>query len=321
MSKKVISFLGATKMNDTTYRFGEHECETCYMAHASVEFFHPDELLVMVTDEARTMHLDALKQRIGNRVPLRAVAIPSGKSEDELWQIFGIIADEIQAEDRIFFDITNAFRSLPMLTLLIIAFVRLVKCAHVEHVVYGAYDPKREGATPVFDLTPFITLLDWTTATSTFLKYGRTADLHELLTTSELPQNEALMISLAKRLDALSVALYTSRSATIMQEADGLRTDIAAVEQAGGSKIVPLRCCWIRLMKSTASLGWMHHWNARRANRCWNGCWISLIGMLKRIWLIRRLPMHENGWSRWSYIIKGMTFLPIINSVMLRQRR
>jgi hypothetical protein len=222
MSKKVISFLGATQLTETTYCLDGRECRTCFMAEAAARFFAPDELYVIVTNEARAKNLADLERRLADYLAPQAVDIPSGKTEAELWAIFNAIAGVIDEQDTIIFDVTNAFRSLPILTFLVASYVRVVRHANVERMVYGAFEAKIGERTPVFELTPFVRLLDWTSATDAFLKYGRADDLAELAGGTKL----------SVQLKAMTEALQTSRPAETMEVADGLEATIAATRAA-----------------------------------------------------------------------------------------
>jgi CRISPR-associated DxTHG motif protein len=242
MTRKVISFLGYTPPDrpyrPTTYVYQEKEHYTPFMSEAAAHFFSPDHLLVLVTSDAKVQNFGYLEKNLHGVITPKPVDIPSGKHEQELWEIFDAIASCIEKGDTIIFDITNGFRSLPVLAFLAASYVRLVRDATVEQMVYGAFDEKDEKSnrTPVFDLTPFLTLLDWTTATNTFIKSGRATDLSALLR-SGISSSGGEFNLLANRLETLSLALHTSRPATVMQSANGLSTDITGVKPhiAGGA--------------------------------------------------------------------------------------
>lgn len=236
MATKAISFLGYTPptkpYQETTYCLGDQECTTPFMAEATAHFFQPDMLLVLVTREAKAQNYDALARRIDASVVLRPVDIPSGKTEQELWEIFARIAEEITSADTIIFDITNGFRSLPVIAFLAASYVRVVRRASVSHLIYGAYDATVAGRTPVFDLTSFVQLLDWTAATDAFLQYGRADALTGLVRGAAGQRGDAeettVLEDIADRLQDLSMALQTVRSREIMQTAYSLRRRIEA---------------------------------------------------------------------------------------------
>lgn len=121
------------------------------------------------------------------------IKIPDGNTKDEIWQIFQIITGLIQDNDEIYFDITHAFRSIPMLALVVLQYVRQLRTNVVlRSISYGAVEslgsikkineiPLEERNAPVFDLTDFANLMDWTNAVKDFSDYGQTKQLIDLL--------------------------------------------------------------------------------------------------------------------------------------------
>lgn len=135
-------------------------------------FFHPDKLLLIVTEEARLHeNYERIERRLGER--LQPVQVPLGKTEDELWQIFDIVSDAVPEGSRIIFDMTHAFRSLPFVIFGVINYLRLTKRVTLERIVYGAFDARdtRTGEialVPVFDLTMMVELQEWLHAVEDF---------------------------------------------------------------------------------------------------------------------------------------------------------
>jgi CRISPR-associated DxTHG motif protein len=108
------------------------------------------------------------------------INIPDGKKEAELWRIFTAISNAVHEGDEIAFDITHGFRSLPMIALLTIAYLKQVKGVKVQHVVYGVYEKGKHEA-PILDLTPFANLLDWLAAAKMFMATGDSSELGRLI--------------------------------------------------------------------------------------------------------------------------------------------
>ncbi|WP_129678156.1 TIGR02221 family CRISPR-associated protein [Candidatus Chloroploca sp. Khr17] len=233
MMRKAISALGTSVYQETTYCWEGQCCTTPFMAEATVRLFQPDQLLVLLTPAAAQKTYPALQQRLAGVVPLQPLSIPDGHAEQELWQVFGVLAEAIEPGDQLIFDITTGFRSLPMLALLAANFVRTVRQATVERMIYGAFEARHAGQTPIFDLTPFLALLDWTTATDTLLRYGRADDLAEQVrqtpaSSQPFPPGQARQ--LANQLAALTSALQTVRPAEVMESAAQLERRLEALE-------------------------------------------------------------------------------------------
>lgn len=267
MATKALSFLGYTSPDrpyrEATYCFEGEECTTPFMPEATARFFKPDELLVLVTKESRAQNFDDLAQRMNGLLPVQAVDIPSGKQEDELWEIFRIISEQIQAEDVIIFDITNGFRSLPVLSFLATSYIRVVRQATVSRMIYGAFDATEQGKTPVFDLTPFIRLLDWTTATDAFIKSGRGSELAKLIqqtaaqsTTSQATRSP--LDAIAKKLGDFSAALYTVRPNEVMQTTYDLENQIEQVRSVQSPSIRPFSLLLDKIGEEYVKFGLEH---------------------------------------------------------------
>lgn len=266
MVTKAIAFLGYTPPDkpyrETTYCWNDQEWTTPFIAEATARFFHPDQLLILVTKEARNQNYGHLERRLEGLLPVHPVDIPSGQNEEELWQMFTAIARQIEPGDQIIFDITNGYRSLPVLSFLAASHIRVVRQATVAKMIYGAYDASVDGKTPVFDLTPFIRLLDWTTATDAFLKFGRADDLTVLVQeaaqdATQLGAPETLH-QIADRLKTLTAALQTSRPNEVMQTAEGLGAAIESVRTATAASAQPFGLLLDKISAEYSRFGLAH---------------------------------------------------------------
>lgn len=183
----ILSMIGINDYKETSYTWGGREAKPCRLVQqALIEWFPGASLLVCVTQKAK----DKYGQEIKSIPNACLVDIPDGVNEAEFWKIYNKIEQEIlqiQKDkshcEELVLDITHGFRSLPILALLAVSFLRAAKQVQVKHVLYGAYDASRNGSTPVFDLAPFLSMLDWANATSRFLETGyphKMAQLAEL---------------------------------------------------------------------------------------------------------------------------------------------
>jgi len=178
---KLITALGAGKYEPVTYRWNDHTYETSFVQEAFVHWLKPEVTCVLLTEKARETHWNNLCQRLQEHTQTVAIDIPDGKRESELWQIFTAISDAVHEGDEIAFDITHGFRSLPVLALLTIAYLKQIKQVKVRYILYGAFDAKDEQGTPVFDLTPFADLLEWLVAAKMFTATGDSSELGRLI--------------------------------------------------------------------------------------------------------------------------------------------
>jgi CRISPR-associated DxTHG motif protein len=177
---KLIAFLGTGEYKCATYRWNDQTYKTKFVQEAFVHWLKPEATCVLLTEKARARHWNDLSQRLQGHTQIVEVDIPDGKSEAELWRIFEKISDAVCEGDQIAFDITHSFRSLPMIALLTIAYLKQVKGVKVQHVVYGVYEKGKHEA-PILDLTPFANLLDWLAAAKMFTATGDSSELGRLI--------------------------------------------------------------------------------------------------------------------------------------------
>jgi len=240
---KLLTFLGIGKYLPVRYVWDGHEYETDLFPEALTRWLHPSEVLVLLTAEAKQHpHWTKLQERLAAEILLTPVDIASGRSESELWNIFAQLTDHLNDGDTVVFDVTHAFRSLPILCLLAAAYLRVAKNVCLHAIVYGAEQAKDENnRAPVVDLTPFLGLLDWITATDKFVKSGDAHELADLLKVAhslpwksssdrgDLPRQ---LQRLGTTLQHLSDALSLARPHEIAEHAAALarQLDLAAAE-------------------------------------------------------------------------------------------
>ncbi|HOL44807.1 MAG TPA: TIGR02221 family CRISPR-associated protein [Methanothrix sp.] len=181
--KHAISFVGTGNYQEATYFFKGMECRTSMFPEAVWKIFQPDKMTVFMTQAAEERYLSELKRRLDDLADSkwRPVRIPDGKNESEIWEIFETITQHVDEGESVIFDITHAFRSIPILAMISIVYLRSARGVALEHVVYGAWEATENNRTPVFDLTPFMKLLDWTNATEMFIRTGHGRDIANLL--------------------------------------------------------------------------------------------------------------------------------------------
>lgn len=116
---------------------------------------------------------------------VESVKIKDGKDENEMWDIFNTIYGCVQDGDELYFDLTHAFRYLPMLVLVLGSYAKFLKNVKIAYISYGNFDsrtkcadnPDRDEA-PIVDLLPLSILQDWTFAAGQFIKSGNVEVLH-----------------------------------------------------------------------------------------------------------------------------------------------
>jgi hypothetical protein len=225
----LLTFLGTADYKETTYVLNDRRYTTHYCPAAIAHFYHPETSLVVVTKDAKAKHFESLADEISQVTRPVAVPIPDGHSEADLWRIFEALTQTVSEGDELIVDITNGFRSLPFLSFLAVAFLRLARRVNVQYIYYGAYDARNKAnESPIFNLTPFVTLLDWTIATDRFTRFGDASDLAALLREGIPPGPEMRddlyarevgngLKSAAKAMEDVSLALRLTRPLETMQ--------------------------------------------------------------------------------------------------------
>jgi CRISPR-associated DxTHG motif protein len=223
--RKIITFLGKYP-RETTYCYGGETYAGRVFAEALRQFVDYDEILVFTTDVAAETTWPVLEELGDPRI--RAVPIPTGNDADELWTLFDCLTQEVADGDTVIFDITHGLRSIPFLVFLAAAYLKEARDVTIEKIFYGAYELGQPA--PVIELSRFVGLLDWTTATNQFIETGDARQLVGLLETahnlpwrqqnhyerSELPSQLKVM---GGRLRALSQALRLARPEEVMSTA------------------------------------------------------------------------------------------------------
>ncbi len=200
------------------------------------EWSREDQVLVFLTDKARECNWDkGLESRYNGKVQkevphiglekmlldmgisYQAVSIPEGKDSGEMWDLFEVIYEQLQEGDELYLDITNSFRYLPMLLVVLVNYAKLLKDVKVRAIFYGNYEArdKKTNIAPIMDLLPLSVLQDWTLATSDYLRYGQVGKLHELTETSMAP---IMRNSETRTEDAVTLRQFVNKLKEMVEE-------------------------------------------------------------------------------------------------------
>lgn len=235
---KLLTFLGVANYEETCYVWQEQEHTSRFSPAASCRFLQPEGMIVFLTEEAEEQVYPDFQQALPADLAVQPVAIPLGKSERELWEIFDRISAAVSPGEPVAFDITHGLRSFPLVSLLAAAFLRSGLEVDLRAVLYGAFDVGRSvspGRTPVFDLSPMISLLEWAAAAD---RFNRTGDARYL---AALVENQRKSLALASqddrerleqigRLGNLAGALESISQALRLIRPRQVRTEVAELE-------------------------------------------------------------------------------------------
>ena len=128
--------------------------------------------------------LAELQEELGDAYPTICL-LEYGITPEEQWYNYSALVKATLANivdgDAIFFDITHAFRTLPMYALLVLKFIQQQrKDVAVEMISYGMFDAKAlyEGKTPLTDVSPIAEMVEWI---SSLIEYNTTGTAYQLL--------------------------------------------------------------------------------------------------------------------------------------------
>ncbi|MGD7654459.1 MAG: TIGR02221 family CRISPR-associated protein [Verrucomicrobiales bacterium] len=243
----LITFLGTGNYTPARYQFSgsDHPDNETFFSAALASHLKPTRVISLQTPDATTKHGKALDQRFRElNVEHSSVSIPEGKSESELWEIFAALTQAVPAKCVLHVDVTHGFRSLPILSLIALNYLRTTRDVTLGGIHYGAFEAKSNEVTPVFDLSPFLALLDWTAAADQFLATGSASRLGSMLkgiqqsmwqnrqgsAPSDLPTK---LISLGSTLEIAANNLTLLRTGAISDSAASVAKQITNATQTG----------------------------------------------------------------------------------------
>ena len=209
--KVYISFLGTSNYVEFVYKIdGKESLPTRFIQEALVERYcmdwgEGDAILIFATTKAKKNWIDSghkgetnplYNQGLDSRLKalnlnslLRVECIKIEEVEDEsgIWELFDIVNNEIKKYKEIYFDITHAYRFIPMFAMSLFNYSQFVNGTEVVKVKYAMinYSEKQledirkeiklenRDVQEVLDLTSLIDLQDYTQIASDLKTYGR----------------------------------------------------------------------------------------------------------------------------------------------------
>jgi CRISPR-associated Csx2 family protein len=191
--KLYLSFAGAGNYTTVTYKnekLGiDHYTQFAQVAtakSAAKNFTTDDAVIIFTTPEAEEKYWaddqrkpkELQKQLLDLNLAcsVNNKPINSGSTEADIWEMFTTIFECIKENDIVYFDVTSGFRSQPLLTLPLINYAKFLKNVTVAGIYYGNFQGAGNNA-PVWDLTDFSKLQDWTNNANIFLRTGNAKGL------------------------------------------------------------------------------------------------------------------------------------------------
>lgn len=118
---KAISFLGISDYKETIYSFpGGKNFTAKYFPFAVSQVYTPTQHYVFMTEDANKIHHDKMSALF----KYKCKDIPTGKSEDEYWEIFDKLVECAEEGDEVLLDFTRGFRSQAILAVSALIFLK-----------------------------------------------------------------------------------------------------------------------------------------------------------------------------------------------------
>lgn len=209
---------------------------------AKEEWKETDQILILLTDEAKKRNWldDGQKDRDSGQI-IKAAGLnrvlsesgfaasvetidhlPEGRNEKEIYQIFERIFNAIRDEDELYFDLTHAFRYLPMLVVVLGNYSKFLKNVSVKSISYGNWEMSEGGTkpAPIIDLLSISILQDWTFAAGQFIESG---NAQQLIALSKNEYAPVLQKTHGDDPDAKKLMVFTTSLTKVVSERQSCR--------------------------------------------------------------------------------------------------
>jgi CRISPR-associated (Cas) DxTHG family len=250
MAKYIITFLGVFAKT-TVYEFEGEQYTARVFPEALINFIEFDRMYVCVTKQAKEKTYPILEELGDHRI--EPIDIADGETTEQMWQNFNKIVEKFQPGDKVIFDITHAARSIPFLTFLFSAYLKVAKDVEILNVYYGAsvfgipspqslsnenpssVPVEAPKPAPVIKLGEFVSMLDWMSATQQFTTLGDGNGLVTLLRSLQIQHDELSQIveEMAKAIELVSDALIYIRPIEAMKAAAKIQQLVPQIKLAG----------------------------------------------------------------------------------------
>lgn len=204
MARRVfISFLGTSNYCECKYNINGKISEPvrfvqeALVKHYCTNWTDQDRVFIFCTSEKTTGKRgskeinwldDADKVGLQHRLealelhaPVKEVDIKAGFSEKEIWEIFDTVYSQLKPGDEIYFDVTHAFRSIPIFSIVLFNYSRFMKGTRLVTIHYGAFEARNGDEAPVIDLINIARLQEYNQIASGLKDFGKVKKLKEII--------------------------------------------------------------------------------------------------------------------------------------------
>lgn len=164
--------------------------------------------------------LQDLQTRIGLKAQIEEHDIEAGFSEEEIWSIFDTIYAKLQTGDQIYFDVTHAFRSIPLFSIVLFNYSKFMMDTRLVSIMYGAFEklgpaykvkeqPVEQRVAPVIDLTNIARLQEYNQIASSLTEFGKVKQLKEAITSNQESASDQTIRNLGESISELDEYIAT----------------------------------------------------------------------------------------------------------------
>lgn len=164
--------------------------------------------------------LQDLQIKMGLKPTIEQFDIEAGFSEEEIWSIFDTVYAKLQADDKIYFDVTHAFRSIPLFSIVLFNYAKFMKDTRLVSIMYGAFEklgpaykvkeqPVEQRVAPVIDLTNIARLQEYNQIASSLTEFGKVKQLKEAITSSQESESDQTIRNLGESISELDEYIAT----------------------------------------------------------------------------------------------------------------
>ncbi len=179
-SENDVAFIFTTRKDETTGVMGSLELNWKNDGHQKIS--EPVESVGL------QQRLEELKERMGLRLQIEQVNIEAGHTEEEIWNIFETVYRKLNSGDMIYFDVTHAFRSIPLFSIVLFNYSKYMKDTNLIAILYGAFEklgpgykvkeiPLNERIAPIVNMTSIARLQQYNQMASDMKMFGKVSQL------------------------------------------------------------------------------------------------------------------------------------------------
>jgi CRISPR-associated Csx2 family protein len=253
MARKVfISFLGTNNYVETHYELNgiKTTLPVRFVQEALIDslcknWSENDAIIIFFTEEAKKKNwLDDGHEKVSSEIEkkgLRGIlkskqikpqlieeetTISDGFSKEEIWDIFNTVYNKLEPGDEIDFDVTHAFRSIPLFSTVLFNFAQFLKNTRLVSIHYGAFEklgpaykvkelPVEQRVAPIVNLTELIELQKFTSVTDSLIRYGKISGIGTILPDKATGKLGIVLNQIKTNFDKLEDYILTNRMTDI----------------------------------------------------------------------------------------------------------